>query len=276
MQQVMFGMRIIGPAAAAFIVAAFGPRICYFIDAASFAGSACLIASVALAKNDTTKGPAITTEHTGLKRIWLDMQQGIDFILHHAALLFVILALAAGMFVLGCFGPLIAVYVRDSLHASTRIFGVTSAMIGLGMMIGVNAINTFAKKARNTTLVYSGLSGIALGLCLLTAIPHVWATILANLIIGFSVSGIVIPAQTLIQEETPHVLMGRVGSTVMSTIFAAQITGLILSGILANHMGVRHVFAICAALLFILTAAGRLFMEPKEHPALSENSEALQ
>jgi DHA3 family macrolide efflux protein-like MFS transporter len=47
------------------------------------------------------------------------MQQGMSFILHHAALLFVVLAMSAGMFILGCFGPLIAVYVRDSSTATT-------------------------------------------------------------------------------------------------------------------------------------------------------------
>jgi DHA3 family macrolide efflux protein-like MFS transporter len=267
MQQVMFGMRVIGPALAGLLVSSFGPVSCYLVDAASFLGSACLIASVGLSRPAPTSAPAEAIEHTGLKRIWLDMKQGIHFIVHHAALLFTILALATGMFVLGCFGPLIAVYVRDSLHATTRIFGITSAMIGLGMMIGVNALNTFAKKTKNTILVYSGLSGIAAGLCLLTGITHLWSTILGNLIIGFSVAGIIIPAQTMIQQETPHALMGRVGSTVMSTIYAAQITGLILSGVLANHMGVRHVFAICAILLVVLIVAGRLFMEPKEQPA---------
>ncbi|WP_263382481.1 MFS transporter [Granulicella arctica] len=262
MQQVMFGMRIVGPATAAFLVASFGAVSCYLIDAASFLGSALLIASVALAKVDAL--PAQPVEHSGLKRIGLDMQQGISFIVHHAALLFVILALGAGMFVLGCFGPLIAVYVRDSLHASTKVFGVTSAMIGLGMMVGINALNILAKNVKNTVLVYAGLSGIAAGLLLLTALTQIWSTILGNLIIGFAVAAIIIPAQTLIQQETPHALMGRVGSTVMSVIMSAQITGLILSGLLANHMGVRHVFAICAVLLVILTVAGRLFMEPKE------------
>jgi DHA3 family macrolide efflux protein-like MFS transporter len=266
MQQVMFGMRIVGPATAAFLVASFGPVSCYLIDAASFVGSACLIASVALTTVQTVQTPV---EHTGLKRIWLDMQQGISFIVHHAALLFTILALAAGMFVIGCFGPLIAVYVRDSLHASTRIFGIASAMIGLGMMIGVNSLNTFAKSAKNTTLVYSGLSGIALGLGLLTALPLVWTTIVGNLVIGFSVAGIIIPAQTMIQQETPHALMGRVGSTVMSIVFTAQITGLILSGLLASHTGVRGVFAICGGLLVVLVIAGRLFMEPKASAPLT-------
>ena len=71
--------------------------------------------------------------------------------------------MAAGMFVLGCFGPLIAVYVRDSLHASTRAFGVVAAMIGLGMLIGINGLNTFGKHLSNTLQVYSGLCGIGSG-----------------------------------------------------------------------------------------------------------------
>ena len=91
------------------------------------------------------------------------MKEGAGFILHHAGLLFVIVALAAGMFVMGCFGPLIAVYVRDVLHALTKTYSIVSAMIGFGLLIGVNALNAFAKKMSNTLQVYLGLGGIALG-----------------------------------------------------------------------------------------------------------------
>jgi MFS family permease len=195
------------------------------------------------------------------------MKQGINFIVHHAALLFVILAMAAGMFVIGCFGPLIAVYVRDSLHASTKFFGVSSAMIGLGMLLGINGLNAFGKKLSNTLLVYSGLFGMAIGLVILTVLVHLWSTIVGNLIIGFSVAAIIVPAQTLFQQATPPELMGRVGSTFMSIVFGAQIAGLILSGFLAKHTGVRNVFSLCAVLLVILMGAGKFWMEPKPEPA---------
>jgi MFS transporter, DHA3 family, macrolide efflux protein len=265
MQQVMFGMRIIGPAIASFMVASFGPVSCYVLDSVSFVGSALLIASVTFLKPDQTAASKTPTPESSsaLGKIWLDMKQGIDFIVHHAALLFVILAMAAGMFVLGCFGPLIAVYVRDSLHASTRVFGSVAAMIGLGMIIGINGLNTFGKKLGNTLLVYGGLCGIAIGLVILTLLPHIWSTILGNLIVGFSVAGIIVPSQTLFQQATPPELLGRVGSTFMSIIFAAQISGLILSGILTQHIGVRQVFALCAIMLVILMAVGKLWMEPK-------------
>jgi MFS family permease len=234
------------------------------LDAISFVGSALLISSVTFLPSPpgAVKDAAQQNAST-LGKIWQDMKQGIDFILHHAALLFVILAMAAGMFVIGCFGPLIAVYVRDSLHASTRAFGIVAAMVGLGMLVGVNALNTFGKKLSNTLLVYAGLCGIAVGLLFLVLLPHIWSTILGNLIVGFSVAGIIVPSQTLFQQATPPALMGRVGSTFMSIIFAAQISGLILSGILTQHIGVRQVFALCAVLLVILIAAGKLWMEPK-------------
>jgi MFS family permease len=273
MQQVMFGMRIIGPAIASFMVAAFGPTSCYVLDSVSFVGSALLIASltfVATTRHAAAKAPPAFAQRSvenkpasALGRIGHDMKQGINFILHHAGLLFVILAMAAGMFVIGCFGPLIAVYVRDSLHASTRAFGVVAAMIGLGMLLGINGLNAFGKRLSNTLLVYTGLCGIAVGLTILTLLTHVWTTVLGNLIIGFSVAGIIVPSQTLFQQATPPELMGRVGSTFMSIVFAAQISGLVLSGILTQHIGVRQVFALCAALILVLAAAGKLWMEPK-------------
>ena len=272
MQQVMFVTRIAGPAIASLLVASFGATSCYLADTASFIASACLIASVTLTRPQQAAAAAELQEQErkGLGSIWSDMKQGISFIVHHAGLLFVILALASGMFVIGCFGPLIAIYVRDTVHASTRVFGAASAMIGFGILIGINVLNSLAKGVKNNILVYSGLSGIAAGLVLLTLLHFVWSTILGDFIIGFSVAGIIIPSQTMIQQETPPALMGRVGSTVMSSVFTAQILGLVLSGLLADRIGVRHVFAICALLLAVLILIGRFFMEPEGEPQPSE------
>ena len=273
MQQVMFGMRVVGPPLAGVLYTLLGARACYIVDAVSFVASGLLIASLALSRPALAAMEATLDEtdasqpKKGIASIVPDMRQGIGFIVHHAAVLFVILALAAGMFVVGCFGPLIAVYVRDSLHASTKTYGWVSAMIGLGMLLGMNALTTVGKKLKSETLVYAGLAGIGIGLCILAGVPHVWAALLADLVIGFSVAGIILPANVMIQQETPPALMGRVGSTVMSMVFGAQILGLVLSGQLANRIGVRHVFAVCAVIVVVLILVGKLFMEPKPEVA---------
>lgn len=276
MQQVMFGMRIVGPPLAGVMYTVLGARACYIGDSISFVCSGLLIASLAISRpalkameaklDETNPAQPKGGIAAGITTIWTDMKQGISFIVHHAGLLFVILAFAAGMFVLGCFGPLIAVYVRDTLHQSTKTYSVISAMIGVGMFLGVNLLNTAGKKLKNATLVYSGLGGMAISVCMLAGLPYVWAAILANLMIGLAVGCIIVPATTLMQQETPPALMGRVGSTMMSVVFGAQIVGLILSGQIANRVGVRHVFAYCAVLLVVLMAVGKLFMEPKPNP----------
>ena len=269
MQQVMMGMRIVGGPVATGLVAVLGPRFCYGVDSLSFIASATLIGSLAISLPKAQPGAhhasALEEELTGLRRIGSDMKQGISFIVHHAAVFFVIMALAAGMFVIGCFGPLIAVYVRDNLHGAKATFGLTSPMIPLGMVLGMNLIIKLSKNRTATTLVYYGLGGIGAGTLLLALFPHLYATIPGLFLIGFSAAAIIVPAQTLIAQETPLPMMGRVGSTVMSAVFSAQILGLILSGVLTEHISVRGVFALCTAMLLVLTIVGKLWMEPEDH-----------
>jgi DHA3 family macrolide efflux protein-like MFS transporter len=211
--------------------------------------------------------PDPKSQPSALRKVLLDMREGAGFIFHHAALSFVILSLAAAMFVMGCFGPLIAVYVRDTLHAAIKVFTIASMMIGVGMMIGVNALNALAKKLSNTIQVYGGLLGIAIGTLMMATLHHNGAAYLGCFLIGFSCAGIIVPSQTMIQQETPPALLGRVGSTVMSCIFTAQIAGLLLSGILARFTSVRRVFGLCTLMLILLAIAGKLWMEPKTQTA---------
>ncbi len=269
MQQVMFIMRVIGGPIASLLLAYFTAKVCFVLDSVSFVASGLLIASLALTVSAKSAASPAASERTGIARVWADMQEGTSFIVHHAALLFVITAMAAGMFVMGCFGPLIAVYVRDILHASTKTFGVTSAMIGLGLMAGINVLTAAAKRVSNTTLVYFGLGGIAAGTFALALWPHLGAAIVGLFVIGFAVGGIIVPSQTLITQETPQAMLGRVGSTVMSLIFSAQIVGLLLSGVLANRISVREVFALCGGMLILLGAAGRIWMEPNARATAS-------
>jgi MFS family permease len=76
-----------------------------------------------------------------------------------------------------------------------------------------------------------------------------------------------VPAQTLIQRETPPDMLGRVGSTNVSVIFLGQILGLAVSGILAGIVGVRTVFFLCACLSVALAAAGRVFLRSNRQTA---------
>ena len=264
MQMAMMGVRVIGPAAAGALVAAFGASVCYTFDVISFLGSAALIGSVAIVRPPAP--PRAVSSNSRVHAVLHDMSEGMRFIVHHAALSFVVMAMAAGLFTIGCFGPLIAVYVREWLHGSSAVFGVVSAMVGAGMMAGTPAVRRFAMHVSHSTLVLAGLAGIGVGALLLGAVPWVSIALLGTFTLGFTFAGIIVPAQTLMQRETPHALMGRISSTVMSVVFFAQLLGLVLSGLLAQFFGVRAVFFLCAVLAWVLTASGWLLLKSSSQP----------
>ncbi len=263
MQIAFMSSRIVGPATAGAIVAAFTPKVCYFIDVASFLVSASLIASVAIVRPASLLAPTGSSSNR-IHAIWIDMKAGWSFIIHHAAILFFVIAMAAGLFTIGCFGPLISLWVRDTLHASSGLFGYVSGMVGVGMLVGTQIVRQLAKKASPTGLVLWGLVGIGVGVLLLGAVPHIVAALTATFTIGFAFAAIMVPASTLIQRETPADMLGRVGSTNASVIFLGQILGLAVSGVLAEWVGVRAVFFMCAGLSVALAAGGRVFLQSKK------------
>lgn len=269
MQMAMMGTRVIGPAAAGALVAAFGASICYAIDFVSFLISAALIGSVAILRPAEPPSARQESANSRVHAIVHEMGEGMRFIVHHAAISFVVMAMAAGMFVMGCFGPLIAIYVREWLHAKAGVFGMVSAMVGTGMMVGMPLVRRVSGTVQNSTLVLSGLAGIGLGALLLGALPWVPMSMLACFTLGFAFAGVIVPAQTLMQRETPPALMGRISSTMMSVVFFAQLIGLALSGVLAELLGVRAVFFLCAVLAWILTGAGKLLLSTERHAAAS-------
>jgi MFS family permease len=266
MQMAMMGTRVVGPATAGALVAAFGPRVCYAVDFVSFLASAALISSVAIIRPPAAARPS-ESANSKVHAILHEMSEGMRFIFHHAAISFVVMAMAAGMFVIGCFGPLIAIYVREWLHANAGVFGIVSAMVGTGMMFGMPVVRRLSGRVSNSTLVLAGLSGIGLGALMLGALPWIAASMLACFTLGFTFAGVIVPAQTLMQRETPHALMGRISSTTMSVIFFAQLMGLALSGVLAQAFGVRAVFFLCAAIAWVLTGAGKLLLGTERHAA---------
>jgi DHA3 family macrolide efflux protein-like MFS transporter len=268
MQLAMMGVRIVGPAAAGVLVAAVGPDLCYSLDVVSFLASASLIGSVAIVRPQASPTTA-NRPSSGLRAVLHEMSEGSRFIFHHAALSFVVLAMAAGLFTIGCFGPLIAIYVRESLHARAGIFGIVSAMIGVGMFVGTPLVRRASATLPNTTLVLGGLAGIGAGALILGAVAMIPAALLGTFVLGFTFAGIIVPAQTLMQQETPHALMGRISSTVMSIVFFAQLLGLVLSGILAQVLGIRLVFLLCAVLAWVLAGAGRWLLSVRTQQPLA-------
>jgi MFS family permease len=259
MQQIMQVIRIISPALAGTMVATLGEQTIYLIDSASFLFSAAMIASIVIEREQSPTNQQSNT----VGSILSELGAGMKFIFTHASISFVMISLAAGMFAISSFGPLIAVYVRDYLHASEAVFGVINTLIGVGMIIGTFCINRFAATRSKSRLLVEGLLGIGLSVALMAAFTNIPVAALGNFGIGFGAAFIMIPSQTLIQQETPMELVGRVSSSVWSLLSVAQLFGLALSGSLAQKLGIITLFYLSAALLALIAIFGHFHLQNK-------------
>jgi DHA3 family macrolide efflux protein-like MFS transporter len=264
-QQAFQVMRIISPAMAGAMVAWFGANSCYVVDSVSFVCSATLIGTVLIVRQAAT--PAPKSEGSKLRSVITDMGMGLKFIFTHSIITFVILSMAAGMFALSCFGPLIAVYVRDELNAGSVWFGIINAMIGVGMILGSLVLNKFAQKLPKSQLVIWGLLVIAVFVVVMASFKNIPMAAVGTFGIGVGIVFIIVAAQTLMQQRTPIELVGRVSSSFMSVLSVAQLFGLVFSGSLAQVLGIRTLFFASAGLLVIIACFGYFRLPPAEDQA---------
>jgi MFS family permease len=260
-QQAFQITRIVSPAIAGFVVGSFGPRPCYYLDSVSYVFSAAMIATLVIARQ-----PVVPAKGSHpIKSILNDLMAGLTFIFKHPTISFVIMAMAAGMFAISCFGPLIAVYVRDELHATSTVFGFINSLIGVGMIAGTLAMGRFAQKLSKTHLALAGLLTMGAFVLVLAAFKSIAAASISMFGVGVGVIFVFVSAQTLMQGQTPMELIGRVSSTVMSVLSFAQLFGLVFSGSLAQSLGITKLFYASAALLFVMTVFG-YFRLPNQAP----------
>jgi len=247
--QIMQLTTIITPGIAALLVKGLGEKFCFWLDAGSFVFSAAMVSTIAI-------GRAAPVAKKALATVFADLHEGLRYIFTHASLGFTILSMGAGLFAIRCFSALIAVYVRDILHADTGLFGSVSVLVGVGMIVGTQFVTRMAKSFYKERLMMTGLFVVAFGILMLAIFGNVPITVAATLTIGVGVALIIISAQTLMQGQTPLDMLGRVTSTMMSVLSFAQVGGLALSGSIAQVVGIRNSYYATSALLVLIAGAG--------------------
>ena len=266
MAQAFYIVRLLSPAAAGALVAWLTEKSCFYLDVVSFVFSAAMISALAIVR------PARAQSEKTVKSLTQDFLAGNKFIFTHAGLAFVFIAMAVAMFVLSSFSPLISIYIRDSLHAGTIMFGAISAMVGVGMIVGTQLVTRLARGRSRTNVVLGGLFSLGIGAALLGAFRNSPMAALSTFTMGLAIAFVWIPAQTMSQQETPPAMVGRVSSTFMSLISVSQVFGLLLSGYLAQRLGIRPVFLACAGALALISAIGYLTLSSRD--AAPDASEA--
>ncbi len=246
MQQSMQVARIVSPALASALVAAFGERICYGADSASFFLSAAMLATLRYTR-PVRSAPVPHVLH--------ELRVGARFLFTDSEFTFAALALTAGIFAAGCFSALAPVYVRDLLQRGPSVLGMIGSLIAAGTVasaagLSSAALSGWVRGRDPRRLIGGGMAGIAASILLIAAVPAEFAALAGSAGIGLSVAVVMVAASVMLQGEAPPELRGRISGALASLTSLAQLAALLLAGGWAARLGIRGVFFLSAALLF--------------------------
>jgi len=264
MSQAVQGSQIVSPAVAGLLVNWLGANACFVFDSLSFFFSAAMVMTLVIQR---APAPGLAASS-----VLSSMKQGFGFIFSHAAISFVILSMTAGMFAVRCFGALLSVYVRDVLLSNAALFGTLNSLIGIGMITGTQFIHRAASRVQKQLLVIYGLCGMGVAVLITALFGTVATTAVGMLGLGFGAAFIVVPSQTLLQSETPHALLGRVMSSLMSLLAMSQVLAMFAAGPVAQQLGIRRLYFGSAAILGIIGAFGYAWLRKPKETACPETS----
>lgn len=248
-QQAFYMMQILSPAISGLLVSRFGPNSCFWIDSGTFLFSAAMVATLTIPHQPA---PALKS----VRSVASETGVGVRFIFTHPAISFVITALTAGMFAIRCFGALLAVYVRDVLKGSTSLFGFLGSLIGVGLIFGTPLVRKATRSRSKSHVVTGGLAAIGCSIALIAVAGSAVAAAVGIFLLGFFVAFIIVPAQVLMQEHTPKNMLGRVSGSMVAVMVSSQVLGMLFAGEVATAIGIRNVYYMSAALLFLLAGGG--------------------
>ncbi|WP_218080459.1 MFS transporter [Anthocerotibacter panamensis] len=130
-------------------------------------------------------------------------------------------------------------------------FGLLLAMAGGGMAVGAWGLGQFGGRFTRAQLAFWGSVAVAVVLALLALVQNLYLVLSLCALLGVGAAMVGIPMQTVIQEETPPELRGKVFGLQNNAVNIALSFPLLLAGIAADTFGLQPVILATALMAFI-------------------------
>ncbi len=237
---------MIGPILGGVLIAAQGPELAYWLNAASF-----VISAVLLVRIPAHRLQAGTIESRGH---WQDLGDGIRFVLRTRTLFAVLVVWNIVFLGNAAVNVGEVVLAKVSLGAGNVGFGLLVGTSGLGLTIGSLAATSLLERF-GTRAGYAcsiALMGIGFGLA---AVAPTLAVAMAGVLVGSLGNGIAVVCNALlVQRGAPDELRGRVFTVIMSSNYAVFGLGMAAAGPLVDEFGARWLWG-AAAIAFLVGSA---------------------
>lgn len=186
-----------------------------------------------------------------------DFMVGLDYLYHSPNVRRGIMILGASQITIGILGVIAPGFADRILHLPVAdVSLLVMAPAAAGMVIGAIMLGQFFLRVNRNNLIKSGFFAAALFLIIFSLVdklmlPIIPISMVILLLLGMSNAFLDIPVNTMIQENTPENVRSRVYGVVSSVIGLAGIFPIVMSGALADVIGVRYVMILTGIILLL-------------------------
>ena len=244
--------RVVGPAVAGVLIAAFGVGVCFAINTVTFLA---VLAGLLLMRTEELVAPErVGPPPTMMKGI----REGFAWVLRSPEMRLVLGIVTVVSTVGFNFHVILPLLASDTLDTGPEVFGILSACFGGGALVG--ALLTAALGRASWKVLVAGTGGFSLSLLALAPMDQVLPCAVLLFVTGVCFTLWTANANSILQLRAPDHLRGRVVSLYLWAFAGLAPVGGLLAGWLCSVGGTQLSFTVAGAtgLVMATLAARRL------------------
>ena len=232
------GARLIGPAIAGLVIAAFGQGACFLIDGISYFA---VIASLLLMRLK----PLDTPRHKA--NMFEQMREGWDYVRTFRPISTILLLFSLVSLMGYSWSVLLPMFAAQVLHGGAATLGCLMGASGIGAMVSALSL-AIRKSAVGLTRMLQIAAAILGGALVLFGLSHtLWLSLVLMVCVGFGMLQAASVSNTIIQSLVPEDKRARTMSYYTMAFFGSAPFGSLLAGALADRIGAPHTVIITGA-----------------------------
>jgi len=230
------GAEAVGPLLAAALIPVAGVRGALLVDAATFAVSALLLATLRPIPPAAAAPALLAGAGAGLRFMWAT-----------PAVRVVAVGFCAVVAFNGIDDVALVVLAKDTFRAGDAAVGILLAGVGIGLLAGYALLTRHAGRFGMAGLLVAGFAVSSVGNLLTGLAWAVAAAFALQTIRGLGIAAMDVATNTLVQRLVPAGLMGRVFGTLYGGIGAAAALSYVAGGVLLDATSAPVTFLIAGA-----------------------------
>lgn len=246
--------RIIGPALAGYLIGAVGIEFCFYLNALSFIP---VLAGMFWLTGDFRAKARMTSS------VAESLKDGARYVLDNRKVLYLLILIAISSVFVMPYAVLMPVFAKDILNVGAQGLGTLMAFSGAGALVGALTLAQYNTKIDYRKFILA--STITMSAALLAfSFSNIFAVSCALLaVMGWGIVSQAASVNTLIQQEVPNELRGRVMSFYSMSFMGFMPVGAFQAGIISHFIGAPGALAI-GAVLAAVPAVFMIFFYKKE------------